>query len=249
MKSQQQDRKILTNCKTCAFAKFENNKQVSCSFDRVSKFGPASVLIFDDTDNTEYYQINRVCNYYRNTLWGYSDNHIELVKNESAASFDIMFECDNNPNNIESIIDFIKNNGYYQQKMNISLIHDNDKYSNVKDSVAQIASSTMPDGYKINVSVYYNREMYLHSTVEKSNKSYHCVVSNPMSLKKTSISFINEYINDKMGVLIVANCGGNLFIHNLAYRVLQHFQENIGYTNSINKIIDDAKFRNLYIEI
>lgn len=249
MKSQQQDHKISTSCKTCSFAKFDGNKQVSCSFDRVQKFGPSSVLIFDDQDNLEYYKINRICNYYRNKLWGYSDSHTDIVKNESAASFDILFECDDNPNNVDCIIDFVKNHKYYQQKTNISLIHHDDEYRNVRKSVTSIISETLPQGYKVDVAVYYDKEVFLHSIVEKSKKSYHCVIKNPMTFKKNSLSFINEYINDKMGILVVANCGGNLFIHNLAYKVLQHLQENLSYTDSVNKIIEDAKLRNLYIEI
>lgn len=249
MKSQQQDHKISTSCKTCSFAKFEGNKQVSCSFDRIQKFGPSSVLIFDDQDNLEYYKINRVCNYYRNKLWGYSDNNLELVKNESAASFEFQFECDDNPNNNEAIIDFINHNEYYKYKNNFTLIHHNDDYDKVKNSVSNIFSSITHSNKKVDVSVYYDRELYLHSMVQKSEKSYHCIVNNPIQLKRNCDSFINEYINDRMGIIVVANCNDNLFVHNLAYKVLQHFQENLSYTESVNKIIEDAKLRSLYIEI
>lgn len=248
MKSQQSDPVIQTSCKDCAFAIVENNKQKSCVFDRIQKFGPSTTLIFEDKD-LEYYKINRVCNYYRNTAWGYSKEDADKVAKESSTSFDIIFDCDNiDENSANYIREFILNNNYPESRKNILLTHHNDNYSNLRSLVIDIITPVR-NNHKVDISINYDLEFYLHSFVKKSKSNYHCVVTNPETLNADILQKINNLINEDLSIIISIDHGGNFFIHNLAYKVLQHFQENTSYSESITKIIDDAKHRNIHIEI
>ena len=91
MKSQPQENLIKTSCKNCAFAVYEEDTQIDCAFGRIEKFKDSVTEAFDN--DKEFFIIDRLCTYFRDKKWGYNDNSMDKVEEESAISFDIIFNC------------------------------------------------------------------------------------------------------------------------------------------------------------
>lgn len=245
MKSQQVDQKIKTNCKDCAFAIYNENTQTSCAFDRISKFGEDAIEGYDN--DKEFYVIDRLCTYYRNTSWGYSKNDIDKVQKESALGFDLIFDCNNiNSNQVQIISYFLNNNKYYDTKLNITLLHNYENYSTVKDSISSVAKNS---DTKINITVCENIENHMHQLLLKSKNGYHCFIRYPELLETNMLHKLNNYVNTDLNKLIVANVNGIEFISNFIYKIFNNMHNNHSYFQNIGQIIKDCKDKNMYIEI
>ena len=63
---------IHTNCKDCAFAKYKDDVQEGCEFNRISLYkesGAEVIPVYDDEGNNFYVINNRICIYHREKKW------------------------------------------------------------------------------------------------------------------------------------------------------------------------------------
>jgi len=247
MKSQPQDQSIKTNCKNCAFAIYDSGAktQISCVHNRIEKFGPKVSEAYDE--DKEFYVIDRLCTYYRDLSWGYTSNDIDKVKRESALSFDIILNCNNLTSDTElGVINFINSIDYYNEKINIILLHEHDYYNIVKDQVANI-------GRKINkpfaISTCYNIKEFMFKLLRKTKNTYHALIESPTKCDPTILNKLNDYVNIDMQRFIVASHNETKFVGNLTYKALNNFEPGINYFENINIILESSKNSDLYIEI
>lgn len=246
MKSQQQDKIIKTNCKNCAFALYDdsNKTQVSCSFDRVSKFQPNVTEAYDD--DKQFFVINRLCTYYRDKAWGYSVIDTEKVVEESSLSFDLIFDCNEiDTLKTNNIINFLEQCTYNKNKINIFLIHESNKYNIVKEYISNIARKSK---FKINISIYSNIDEYAHQLIMHSKCTYHCFIKSDCIPNASMLNEINNKMNNDLQRFIVADYNGIILINNFIYKSGFHL-EQIKYSKLVNKIIDQSKETNMYIEM
>lgn len=245
MKSQPKEHTIKTSCKNCAFAVYSDKTQISCEFDRISKFKDDVIEAYDN--DCEFYLIDRLCTFYRDKAWGYSVSDKDKVQKESAIGFDVIFNCDNiNATQAQIITHFINSNKYYIPKTNIVLIHRYDNYSDVKIHISNIAKSTKND---VNITMCDNIENTVHQLVLKSRNGYHCLVNHPELLETNTLTRLNHFVNYDLNKLFVANVNGIEFIGNFAYKVLYHTNNNPSYKENIDLIINDCKEKDMYTEI
>lgn len=247
MKSQQQDQKIKTNCKNCAFAIYDQDEktQISCAHDRINKFQPDVAEAYDN--EKEFYVIDRLCTYYRNRAWGYSEQDTDKVKKESALSFDIIFDCNLlTKSKIDSIIKFVNNNEYYKEKINIILLHEHSNYEAAKSGVSQIGREL---NNPFTISVCYNIKEFMYKFLIKTKNTYHVLVQHPEKLDSNILIKLNDYVNVEMKKFIAANNNENKFIGNFTYKALNNFEPGINYFENINLILESCKNLDLYIEI
>jgi len=248
MKSQQQDQKINTNCKNCAFAIYDQDEktQISCVHDRINKFQPDVSEAYDN--EKEFYVIERLCTYYRDRAWGYSEQDTDKVKKESALSFDIIFDCNLlTKSKIDSIINFVNNNEYYKEKINIILLHEQHNYETVKSRVAYIGRELLNKQFLI--SVCYNIQEFMYKFLRRTKNAYHILVQDPEKLDSNILIKLNDYVNMDMKKFIIANNNGNKFIGNFTYKTLNNFEPGINYVENINLILESCQNSDLYIEI
>lgn len=246
MKSQHKEQKIRTNCKDCSFAIYDSgNTQTGCHFDRITKFGNSVQEAYDN--DKEFYIIDRLCTYYRDKCWGYTALDDKKVQKESAISFDIIFNCNNlNGTQAQIISNFINSNRYYDEKVNIILIHDYHNYTKVKSYVANIATSVVN---KINVSICENVEKFVHQLVLKSKFGYHALVNHAELLETNSLHRLNSFVNDDLKKLAVANVNEIYFIGNVVYKLLYHTNNCAEYDLNVRTILNDSREKSMLIEI
>lgn len=245
MKSQHSEHTIKTNCKDCAFAIYENQTQIDCKFNRIEKFGKDVIEAYDD-DN-EFYIIDRLCTYYRNKAWGYTETDTSKVLRESAVGFDIIFNCSNiNASQSQIITHFINNHNYYPSKIDIILMHDYNSYNKVKELVSNIARQAST---KVDITICENITSQVHQRLLRTKNAYHALIEYPELLEINSLSKINSFINDDLNKLIAANVNGIEFIGNFIYKLFYHMNYNQNYQDNVNNILKDCKEKNMYIEI
>lgn len=241
MKSQQQEQTIKTSCKSCAFAIFNDSKQTGCVFNRLLKFGNNVVK------NEEHFIINRLCTYYRDTAWGYTQNDTIKVEAESAIPFDIIFDCNELDTYKENkIIDFINNHNYIDKKFKIYLSHENINFADVKDAIARIASKS---NKQLNISVCFDRERYLHELILNSKNGYHCVINNIEKLSCNILHDVNNAINKDLKRFILAEQNNNFIVNNYIYRSIYYLCPMKKYNEIIESIYEQSKTTNMYLEL
>lgn len=247
MKSQQQEVSIKTNCKNCAFAIYSINTQVGCEHNRLEKFNN---IIEAYDDEKEFFIINRLCNYYRDKNWGYTNTDIDRAQKESATSFDILFNYKIlNDDHVHHILNIINNNKYYSNKCNIILFHNYVDDSIVTEKIIHISKNSK---YKINISVCYESNNFVDNYVTKSKSDFHVVVDqeNILSFNSDQLLSINDNINKDLEKNICFKYNNIFYIHNLTYKSLFNTEDNNGdYTENKKIYIDTAKTRKIYREL
>lgn len=248
MKSNPKDQLVRTNCKNCVFAIYDNNEkptQIGCHHDRIQKYKPDIIEAYDE--EKEFYVINRLCLYYREQKWGYSHLDKEKVKEESALSFDIIFDCRNlNKNKADAIIKFLCNNDYYKSKLNVVLVHEEEVSDEIKQYVQKIASSYR----EITISVCHKIEYFLHGLLKKTKQAYHCLVVDPETLNLNVFNKLNSYVNTDLKKFVFAECGfGNRFVGNFKYKSLNDFNPSVLYFENVDEIEALCQNTQLYISI
>lgn len=248
MKSQQQDQKIRTSCKDCAFAIYEDGgkTQISCVHDRIARFEPEVVTPAYDEEK-EFYLIERLCTYYRDTRWGYSSSDTEKVKKESSLSFDIIFNCNNiDDTKTTSIINFINNHRYYNEKVNVLILHESEYYSQVKDNVKKVVRGS---NGRVDISVCSSIEEHMHKLLKKTKNAYHALIDNPTNLELDILIKLNNVVNENLQKFVVAESNGTKFVGNFSYKMLNGFNPSVNYFANVNSVINDAIDSSLYIRI
>jgi len=243
MKSFPKDRpRIRTNCKECVFAIYDGKTQVGCTHNRIEKFKPNIIEAYDD--DKEFYVINNLCNFYRNAERGYSVDDVDLVKSESAISYDIIFDCNElDDKKVGYILDFINNNGYNKEKINIILVHSNSAYPTVKHFITDIYKQSKN---KPIVSICDDVKIYLGELLFKTNKACHAFVSNFTTDIKDAMISINNYVNEDVDTLMVIDFKGALFVSNSSFKQLNKLEPSSSYDEDIETIIKRAKILELF---
>jgi hypothetical protein len=247
MKFPQQDRKIKTSCKNCAFATFEGLTQNGCSFDRITKFDKDAIEAYDN--EKEFYVINRLCNYYRDKAWGYSENDASIVEKESSVSMDILFDCTSiKEEKCANIIDSINSLEYYDEKINFILLQTkiNDSYDKINQEILDIYPKI---NKKITVSVCENIPYFIHNLLLKTKNFYHIFVDANTKLDIQLVNKVEDYVNSDLKKFLVAQHKDIKIIRNLCYKYLNHMFYNPNYFENIESIISHCKDTEAYIEL
>lgn len=246
MKSRQLENKIRTNCKECVFAVYEDKTQVSCDFDRIKNFGENVFEGYDD--DKEFYIIDRLCTYYRDHAWGYSKNDKDIVEKESAASFDIVFDCNEFDNDKKNdIIKLINDIDYYKEKISLFAICNLNNKDSIQNYITDIMNSI---NKKITISIYENEEEFLHKTILSSKRTFHTIIKSLNNIQLNSIiKKINLQLNTKLDRFLVAKCDNVTFISNYAYKSLNNFEPTKLFNFNIEEIIHNSKSNFMYAEI
>lgn len=243
MKSQRQDEKNKTSCKECVLAVYDGNTQTSCLANRVEKLEHFEAY----DEEKEFFVIERLCNYYRNNkdiyLKDNGDVDLDKIKKETRLSFDIIFLC----NHIDSeysdyILDLYSYlNENYEDKFSIQLM-----YAIATKEQTQIIQNLKN---KINCYVtFYADDIYLHSMLTKTQKSYHTIISKESRPNKNFTIRLNRLVNDEMEKIVTFVDNGVYTISNLAYKVVSFQQESTVYNDIVNSIKEKTKETNLHYE-
>lgn len=244
MKSQQPESSIKTNCKECAFAIYDGKTQTSCEFDRIKKFDTKAIPAYDD--DKEFYVIDSLCSYYRNTAKGYTANDKNKVIEQSALTFDLLIDCNHISKTQESnLIDFLSKYSYYPNKTKILLFHEHGNKGSVKNSVEVIARLYS----NINISVCMDTNEFLNDYILKTKNLCHAIINSPEKISKDIFVKINNLVNIDLGKFLVVEHGGNLFINNIAYKLINLKTGINDYYANVESIKEESKKSNLYVEI
>ncbi|NCA30639.1 MAG: hypothetical protein EBS93_07975, partial [Chitinophagia bacterium] len=111
----EQINKIHTPCKDCVFAKYQDNTQIGCELDYISKYKSKNIEILEAYDNNkEFYIINgKKCIGYRENKWfdqfDLKDNSIEdkIKKFHELNSLDYLLVIDLKKINLEELEDIL----------------------------------------------------------------------------------------------------------------------------------------------
>jgi hypothetical protein len=135
----EQINKIHTPCKDCVFAKYENNTQIDCELDYISKYKNKNIEVLEAyDDNKEFYIINgKKCIGYRENKWfdqfDLKDASIEdkIKKFHKLNSLDYLLIIDLKNidlEQLESILDQTNKLDIKPQKLTIVRYADNQKF-------------------------------------------------------------------------------------------------------------------------
>lgn len=228
MKSQLHDQEIKTNCKNCQCAIYEGNTQTGCAFDRIKGFGDGVIEAYDD--EKEFYVIKRFCNYYRSPKWNDGKLDLEKIKHESAVSFDVIIVCDDltEESDVNNILDTIRKQNYYKDKINIALVHSSKVSTSVRKNILKVFMEL-----KCNLTDAIDLDEFLHNFIGSSRATYHTV------LNVSNVSIINELfkandiINNDLKPVTLFNIHDVKIISNIVYRLESGLNNQTNY--SINK--------------
>lgn len=243
MKSQPQESAVKTSCKNCAFAIYENNTQIDCAFGRIEKFKDSVTEAYDN--EKEFYLIDRLCTYFRDKKWGYNDNDKDRVKEESAASFDVIFNCNEITDQFSDVIkNFLTNNNYYAKKQRVFLAHEYEKP--VKDKIIALSKFLNPNTI---VSCCYSFEEFVHEQAMKNKSAFHIIVdSKNQEFSSDWLNTINKVLNQDLIRFMVAKINGIFVVNNFLYKTLQYIEPCLDYRKNIENILYIVK-KDMYQEI
>jgi hypothetical protein len=246
MKSQLQDRRLQTSCKSCVFATYDDKTQIGCLHERIEKFRPNVIEAYDE--EKEFYVINGLCNLYRNSKWNDGEPDIDKSMAESSLSFDCFIDCSNiNDEATDTIINFVSNATYYDKKINWYLFHLDSETQAVKNNVLRIFMSLHKISPKISVCIH--KSIYLNEFVTKSNSTYHAVLNATNMHDLGIFTSVNNAINRDIKKFIIGHIHNTDFISNIAYRIEFIKNQNIDYYANVNSIIEQSKNVGMYFEI
>lgn len=244
MKSQQRGNIIDTSCKNCILAVYDGKTQTGCIANRISKFD--SVIEAYD-DDKEFYVINRLCNYYRDSDEYIKDGvpDIEKISYESQLSFDVIIQCDDIDEKYENKIrTFYSNlNHYDKSKINTHLC-----FTTLNNKQKKTVQHLREDIGNPPIS-YFNNYIFLHNMLSSTTRSYHIILSNANEWSLDSINQVNNKVNTDMKKLIAIKDGDVSIISNLAYKVESYKLESNNYSKIVSKVISDSKEMGLYTEL
>lgn len=244
MKSQQPDKTNKTSCKECILAVYDGKTQTSCIAGRLDKLNHFEAY----DDEKEFFVIEQLCNYYRNNKEKYTleDESIDLdrIEKETRVTFDIIILC----NHIDAefsdyILDlysYIEDN--YTDKFSIQLLYTiatKEQTQAIKDINSKIKNCS---------TTFYADDIYLHTFLTKTSRSYHAVISKEKRPNKDFPLKLNGLINNDMKKIIVFEYNDCCFISNLAYKITSFQNESTVYGDIVNNIINKAKETSLYYE-
>ena len=243
MKSQLQENLIKTSCKNCAFAVYEKDTQVDCAFGRIEKFKDSVTEAFDN--EKEFFIVDRLCTYFRDKKWGYNTNDKTRVEEESAASFAIIFNCNEIEDRYFNLIQsFLENEEYYTKKYNVVLAHEYDK--KIDDKILLLSKFFRKN---VTVSCCYSFQEFANEHIMKNKSIFHAII-NPenKSFSSGCLGAINNSLNEDLAKFVVAKLGDVYFVNNLLYKSFQTIDPCIDYKKNIDNIIANIK-KSMYKEI
>lgn len=244
MKSKLPDRTLQTSCKECIFSLYDGNTQTGCVADRIVKFADKVIEAYDH--DKEFCVINAFCNYYRKPSWNDGVVDLEKAKRESSLTFDIFIDCnDIDDNYLSEIVDFINSIDYYQQKINITLFHT---YGQPKETYSKVSNIYKNINKKINIATCVNKDIYLHESILKSNKTYYSVLNHKL-LSANIFTVINNKVNSDLVKFIAASQNGANLCSSIAYKIEFANKENISYFTNNLSVLETSKNSGMYIEL
>lgn len=232
-----------TSCKSCIFAVYEGKTQTGCDHGRIEKFGQDVIEAYDN--DSEFYVINRLCNYLRSTNWNDGHKDLDKLKLESAVSFDIFIDVNNlSLENKEKISKTIKNLHYYSDKVKIFLFHD----KKVKKDQRSLILSLFYDLNQPVLSVYDEKNQYLDSIIAKSTSTFHIILKNEhFDYLDETLVFTNQTVNENLTRFLLLQYKDITVISNMACKILYHkFYED--FDHQFKEMLTDAKKNQMFIE-
>lgn len=128
--------KINTSCKECAFAKFEDKTQTGCGVQKLEVFQKRKEVKLIEDEELNYYNIDRLCPFFRNkNAEGWDNNNIEELKNkalsETRIRISLLLICKDNFSleGLRKSLDSIKNQNFLPKKIYIGLASNRPKPS------------------------------------------------------------------------------------------------------------------------
>ena len=233
-----------TSCKNCIFAIYDQNTQIGCEDNRITKFGDDVIEAYDDSK--EFYVIERLCNLYRPQGWNDGVKDIEKAKVESCLTFDILIDCDKISEQYRtSIKEELKNINYPSHKYKITLFHSYDKTRSEKENIINLCSEFDDMG----VSMYFDRTDYIYTFLSKVNRFFHIIVdeTNISGLGKF-INQINDLVNNDLQKIVICKTSDKIAISNVACKIL-YPDLYLDYEKNILAMQEDAKKHNLFVEL
>lgn len=237
MKLQQEENKvIITNCKNCAFAVYNENTQTGCAANRIDKFKELAIEAYDN--DKEFFIINRFCNLYRdNDQWANKD--ISQAFEEIKVSFNIMINCNGLNEEYISWIELFLNEciKYNQSKCVFNIYHNHLLTKDQKQDVLKLCK--MVENY--NLSLYFDKDILEHNLIYKSTKTYSVIITKNNRPNIKVLDSIDKLINIDLRRALVINSENNKVISNLAYKIqyLENTEEN--FENIILNTIEKSK--------
>lgn len=246
MNSPLQDRTLKTSCKNCIFAVYDNDTQISCSFDRIQKFKELDKVFEAFDHEKEFYVINSLCNLYRPLHWNGGVLDKNKAFEESSISYNIYIDCTNlTPEFENKIIDFV-NTEYHNNKSTIILYHSIDADSELRKRVIDIYKALCG---KVYIASCLNKDEYIHNACMKLKSSYIINIKENDRFDNGILSSINNIINVDLKKFLVIKHKDVYVIASTIYKIENIDFAHGGYQDSKNSIIEKIKDTNLYVEI
>lgn len=243
MKSQQQDKTNKTSCKECILAVYDGKTQSSCKANRLDKLKHFEAY----DDDKEFFVIEQLCNFYRDNVEKYTleDGSVDLdrIKKETRVTFDIIILCNHIDDEFSQYILDLHNHlaSNYEDKFSIQLLYTIATKEQTQ-AIKEIKN-------KINSSVtFYADDVYLHTFLTKSNRSYHVIITKESKPNKDFAIILNNLINEEIKKVITYVNNGVYTISNLAYKITSFQNESTVYNDIVNNIINKTKETDLHYE-
>ena len=234
-----------TSCKECIFAKYENNTQVGCLADRISKFDNDIIAAYDE--HTEFYVINRLCNMFRKHTWNDGIKDTSKARSEIRVTVDLIICCDNISEEYKNnIIDELNKIKKYHSKYSCYLYYSHNSTTLEKQRTFDIYNQFPENCF---VSMYFNEIEYINNIIFKTKNSFHIKINDKNIYDISSfVIHMDKLINDDLKKMVLYKKDDKLAISNMACKILYN-NLYLDYSENIVKLESDAKSNNLYIEV
>lgn len=216
---------IVTDCKNCVFAKFENGNQYGCELARLERFSKYGGITKVEKESGSHFIINRFCNTCRNLDWANNISESEwkekvLKEIELKVSLVVFFQEEDSLENLSVFIDSCA-----QQKIMPKEVIVLNKRKIDRKSISDLLDKKLSklDILWHNTFFYIdedNIEKYINKIINKITGQYFSVFILPKTLDDNFIEKLNVSINHRLERYVLLESDNGITFQTYLYKKL-----------------------------
>jgi hypothetical protein len=238
---------VETSCKNCIFAQYEGDTQTGCDANRLEKFLKKEnqvVAAYDDTH--KFYVIKRLCNLYRLPTWNNGMKDLELAKQQSSLSFNIIVHLEDcSKENINHIAQVIKNIDYPENKLRFLILFPLSATSSERYDVLH----HFQHNKNTEVAMYLQKDACITNHIMGNDSANHinCNIENIDNIN-VFLHKINQYVNDEIRGGLIFTYNKLTAISSLAFKMMYptlYFEYDVVFP----QMVESVKNFNLFVNL
>lgn len=196
MKLQQSE--IKTNCEKCCFAKFEGNKQIGCSANRLEKFQALDKAIEHSENEKTWFLLKRFCNMYREEKVTIDDAYNKIKCKFGIAIFD------HDEESLDTAIESCKNINYDRSKFFVVISSKHYKKFGKRFTQVNELKNLEIKTYLLTSLEKAENDYLEHEAFSKLVGCSHLIkINHDQEIPKDFLDKINNSINDELETILL----------------------------------------------